>query len=153
LDQLHLLHVGKLLGTLARLLGPLPDHFLDQFLDLRNAAAAAATGLGEMGDLLRRCQVVGLDHLFEEHIGDAEAFADNGPLLVGIGRTMVVVVAAGRQLVAAVLGNGNFQRFLSHDRAVHLLLRQATQEIGDVLVADGQGLVQGLALDHLGQGR
>ena len=60
----------------------------DQFLDLRDAAAAGAARLGEMGHLLGRVELVGGDHLLQKPVGQAEAFADDLPLLL---RMLMVV--------------------------------------------------------------
>ncbi len=63
-----------------------------------------------------------------------------------------MTVAVSRRLNAAVLGDGGFQSFLPHDRAVHLLFGKPAQEIGDLLVGDRHRLVKGLPLHHLGEG-
>ena len=51
------------------------------------------------------------------------------------------------------VGDGGLQRLAPHDRAVHLLRRQAIQIVGDILVADLPRLGQTLAYHHLGQRR
>lgn len=53
--------------------------------------------------------------------------------------------------LAAVVGNGGVERLPAHDGAVHLLRGKAVKIVCDVLVGDFEGLVNGLALDHLGE--
>jgi len=54
---------------------------------------------------------------------------------------------------ALPLTDGGFKRLLAHDGAVHLLLGQAAQSVGDVLVGDLERVFNRHALDHVGQHR
>ena len=55
--------------------------------------------------------------------------------------------------LAPIIGDGRLQRLAPHHRAVHLLGWQAIEKIRDILIAHLQRLIQGHALDHLGQRR
>ena len=82
LDELYFLDVGELLGASRGgcrfLLYPVAPDFLYDFFDFRLAAAAAAAGLGVVGDLLGGCKVVVGGDPFDFAVGvlpfrDAEA--------------------------------------------------------------------------------
>ena len=86
-------------------------------------------------------EAVGADVLHDLGLVNAEALADERALLVGL-----------LPALAAVVGNGGVERLPAHDGAVHLLRGQPVKIVSDVLVGDLEGLVDGLALDHLGKG-
>ena len=97
-----------------------------------------------MRDLLGVVQLIFTGDLDDFHVGDAEAFADDSPL--------VVIIFFEGALFAAVVADRGLERLHSHDGAVHLLLGQPAEHFGDLLVGDGGGLVEGFALDQFGQG-
>ena len=80
----------------AALLRDLGEDFLDAFVTTRTAAA----GLGVVGHLLDRRQIVVANHLLDQHRIDRETLADH--------RAFGVVVAPD---LAAKIGDGGMQRF------------------------------------------
>ena len=96
----------------------------EDFLDAFVTGGTAAAGLGVVGHVLDRGEVVGADRVLDQHRVDGEALADQ--------RAFLVVVLP---LLAAIVGDGGLQGFAPHHRAVHLFRRQAVEIIGDVLVA------------------
>ena len=136
---LHALHVGHARLGLEfgqRLLLELGG---ENFGDLVQAFATGAPGLGIVGDFLHGLQIVLADGADDLGVRDAEALADQLALFMGVGH--------GR--LALPLADGRLKGFLAHDRTVHLLLGQAAQGIGDVLVGQLERLVHRHALDHV----
>ncbi len=65
----------------------------------------------------------------------------------------MILPSASGTVSPLVIGDGLFQGLPPHDRAVDLLLGQPAQIIGDILVGDLGGLLDGHPLDHFRQGR
>ena len=121
---------------------PTASDLVKDLLDLLVATRAAAAGLGVVGDVLDRREPIGRDDLIDQTGVNAETTADQFALVVVFGQSFTPIV-----------GNGRLERLATHHRAVHLLGRQAVEVVGDVLVRDLQGIVEGHPLDDLGQGR
>ena len=111
-------------------------------LDLLVTGRAAATGFRIVGHLFEGPEAVGTNGILDHHDVDRKTLADQ-----------IAVFVIVFPYLATIVGDRRLQRLASHHRTVHLFRRQTVEIVGDVLVADLQGLVERLALDDLGQGR
>ena len=97
----------------------------------RHAGPARLDGIGDLGD---GAEIQLADLAADVGLAQREALADDAAFLLLVG---VDVDAQPGQVDAPLLGpieHGRFQGLGPHHRAVDLLLRQAVQEIDDVLV-------------------
>ena len=74
-------------------------------------------------------------------VGHVEAFADQ----------LAFFLRPRHGRFTLPLPDGSFERFLTHDRAVHLFPRKAVKGLGDVGVGDLERIVHLHADDHVGQ--
>jgi hypothetical protein len=146
LNQLYFLDVGESAGPsrlcFEELSGPVALDFFYNFFYFSVASAASAACLAVVCNLLDGGEVVFLYYSFDFIFSDAEAGADDFSF------EFVFFCAA-----AFVVFDGGFERFSSHNRAVHFLLRQAAEVVGDIPVGDFCGLVDGHTFNELGEYR
>jgi len=100
------------------------------------AGRAGAAGLDGMGDVGDGAQVEFLDFAPDVRFAHREAFADDASLLGVMGFQLDPQFFEVHAAPLRPVEHRRFQRLGAHDRAMHLLARQAVEVVDDVLVAN-----------------